>query len=322
MKMLYTVEDIRNAVNDVLSDAKSTRFAIVAFVGRDPLRWLPTPKDLQVYCWPRAGGTNPDGIDALVNAGVTVHFKESLHSKVYHCESRGTVLGSANLSENALGTGRLIETAIRLPPGVFSVSQQMELLGGSVASGSQAFNDMMEKLRIEHVAYYQRNPDKKKSTRRRYGNGLITFGEWAELNENNRAPWQLGLWSGQYDPPQDVVEEFQEAGGKQFSNWRAHDCRYLTKTWGIQKKGAFWWYPEVYSPTKDTRWAENSNVWFANINVPSGVSVPFDCKEGRFLNALDEAIKEYADETEYLEGRVKGKFLRLLLDKYDREGDR
>lgn len=124
MKVLHAVNDIRNAVSEVLGDVASARYAIVAFVGRDPLRWITEPRGLQVYCWPRAGGTNPDGIDALVNAGATVHFKESLHSKVYHSDTRGTVLGSANLSDNALGTGRLTETVIYLPPGAFSLGRR------------------------------------------------------------------------------------------------------------------------------------------------------------------------------------------------------
>lgn len=333
MKILHAVEDIRNAVSEVLGDPASARYAIVAFVGCDPLRWIPHPKGLQVYCWPRAGGTNPDGIDALINAGATVHFKESLHSKVYHCESTGTVIGSANLSDNALGTGRLTETAIQLPAGAFRLDEQMKGLDGSVASDAAEFLPLMDKLRREHVAYYQRNPEvqkgTKKGTKRSTGKGGLTFGQWALLGENSRAPWQLGLWFGSHEPPQDVLEEFKETGGINFVNWRAHhdkkhleigvatlDCEYQTNTWGIRTRGIQWWFPQAYKASNEPEWQEMPHVWYTSVNVPSAVSVPFDSSEPRFLEALANAVSEFGEESGNLKGRVKGKFLKLLIAKY------
>lgn len=328
MNVLYRVEELREAVMDVLGDASSNRYAIVAFVGRHPLRWLRNPKGLQVFCWPRAGGTNPEGIDALVNAGVTVHFKESLHSKVYHSDSRGTVIGSANLSDNALGSGRLTETAVKLPPGAFSIDEQLTLLEGAVRSGTRAFNGMLDTLRREHVAYYQRNPGQFAGSAA--PEELLTFRQWAERDDHVRSPWQLGLWSGSDGPPQDAVDQFQRTANTPFSNWRAHhsesnievgvatlDCQYFADKRGRRKQGALWWFPEAAHLSGDPAWEERPHLWFAKVDVPAGVSVPFDCSEPRFLNALDRVIAKFPDEIDELEGPVSPEFVELLLAEYN-----
>jgi len=330
MKVLHTTEEIRNAVRDVLGDASSNRYAFVAFVGADPLRWLPNPQGLQVFCWPRAGGTNPDGIDALVNAGAIVHFKDSLHSKVYHSDTRGTVIGSANLSDNAMGSGRLTETAIKLPAGIFSLDEQLKLLNAATASGSPAFTAMMEKLRREHVAYYQRNPEffaGKQAPKLK-----LTFGQWANLNKKNRSPWQLGLWSEQADPPQDVLEDFQATGGNQFSTWRAHsnkknievhvatlECQFRADGRGIMKKNAEWWFPEAQRLSTDACWTYMPHVWFARSNIPNGVTEPFDCTERLFLDALDRVVRKFAEKIDDIEGPIGGEFLELLIEEYQKD---
>lgn len=82
MKVWHTTSDIRAAVNHVLDLPGTSRYAIVAFIGRQPLRLLSDPKGLQVYCWPLAGGTHPEGIDALIIAGAKVFFVQHLHAKV------------------------------------------------------------------------------------------------------------------------------------------------------------------------------------------------------------------------------------------------
>lgn len=330
MKVLHTTQEIRNAVRDVLDDASSNRYAFVAFVGADPLRWLPDPQGLQVFCWPRAGGTNPEGIDALVNAGAVVHFKESLHSKVYHSDARGTVIGSANLSDNALGSGRLTETAIKLPAGIFSLDEQLKLLEGATASDSPDFTAMMEKLRREHVAYYQRNPEF--LTGEHAPKLKLTFGQWADLNKKNRSPWQLGLWSEQANPPQDVLEDFQAIGGIQFSTWRAHsneknievhvatlECQFRADGRGIMKKNAEWWFPEFQRLSTDAHWTEMPHVWFARNNVPNGVTEPFDCTEQRFLDALDRIVRQCSEKIDDIKGPIGGEFLELLIEEYQKD---
>jgi hypothetical protein len=113
MEILLTAGAIAERVRYVLEAPEGERYAIVAFIGARPLTCVKKPRNLHIYCWPSAGGTHPDGVDSLVKEGANVAFVECLHSKVYHSE-RGTVVGSANLSSNALG-GTLTERAVYLP---------------------------------------------------------------------------------------------------------------------------------------------------------------------------------------------------------------
>src|SRR5664279_4777421 len=121
MEILTEPEQIRFAIRKLLSDTKDERILAVAFVGADALSLLPAHKGITVYCWPQPGGTNPAGIDALVAAGAQVHFVERLHSKIYWSQAHGALIGSANLTANALGEGGLREAVVRLPAGLFDI---------------------------------------------------------------------------------------------------------------------------------------------------------------------------------------------------------
>jgi hypothetical protein len=63
------------------------------------------PKGLIVYCWPNVAATNPDGVKDLISKGASVYFVERLHMKLFWSESGGAVVGSCNLTQNALGGG-------------------------------------------------------------------------------------------------------------------------------------------------------------------------------------------------------------------------
>src|SRR5579872_6181884 len=71
--------------------------------------------------WPQPGGTNPAAIEALVAAGAHVHFVDRLHTKIYWSRAHGSLIGSANLTANALGESRFREAVVRLPPGRFDI---------------------------------------------------------------------------------------------------------------------------------------------------------------------------------------------------------
>ena len=113
MEILLTSAAIAERIRYVMDAPLGQRYVIVGFIGSRPLQWIARPEGVQVFCWPLAGGTNPDGIDSLIEAKSKVWFVEKLHAKVYH-SNRGTVVGSANLSSNALD-GALTETAVSLP---------------------------------------------------------------------------------------------------------------------------------------------------------------------------------------------------------------
>lgn len=103
VEYLTSSEEIRNCIHRIF-DRPGKKWAIVAFVGRRAIDQLPKDvDDLNIICWPCPGATNPEGIRELMGAGIKVYLCEKLHSKVYWSEGAGVIIGSANLSWNALG---------------------------------------------------------------------------------------------------------------------------------------------------------------------------------------------------------------------------
>src|SRR4051812_23758 len=99
-KLLYTSSDVRSAVIDLFSNSKGRRVAVVGFVGAGAESYLPKPEGIELYCWPKAGGTNPNMLRTLAKRKVEIRFVDSLHMKVFWAEKRGAVVTSANLSTN------------------------------------------------------------------------------------------------------------------------------------------------------------------------------------------------------------------------------
>src|SRR5436309_13786173 len=81
--VLYTSADVRRAIIDLFSSPARQRVAISAFVGAGAEAYLPRPSGLRLYCWPKAGGTNPNALRRLMKGGVLVFFVDSLHMKLY-----------------------------------------------------------------------------------------------------------------------------------------------------------------------------------------------------------------------------------------------
>src|ERR1051325_7986254 len=122
MKIITEPARIRAALHDLLSDPNDERVAAVAYVGADALSFLSAPTGITIYCWPQAGGTNPIAVEELVRNGIKVNFVKRLHAKVYWSQSRGALIGSANLTSNALGEGGLREAVVWVPPGAFDMN--------------------------------------------------------------------------------------------------------------------------------------------------------------------------------------------------------
>ena len=103
--ILYSAEEIRREIQSVLNSNNGQRCAIVAFVGQDVLDFIQEPAGLTVYCWPNVAATHPDGINNLLSKGAVVFFVDRLHVKLFWSADGGAVLGSCNLTRNALGGG-------------------------------------------------------------------------------------------------------------------------------------------------------------------------------------------------------------------------
>jgi hypothetical protein len=116
-KLLYNSKEVRAAIIDLFRKGKGRRVAISAFIGKGAESYLANPKGIEIVCWPKAGGTNPNAIRDLIALGAKVFFSDSLHMKIYWAEDQGCIISSANLSTNALGSGNLKECGIFLEAG-------------------------------------------------------------------------------------------------------------------------------------------------------------------------------------------------------------
>jgi len=266
--------------------------------------------------------------------GAQVAFVERLHSKVFHSEF-GTVLGSANLSDNALG-GALIETAIYLPPGAFPVDALLNRLKREMlAPGSSEFAVRFARLRREHNAYRQRNPAPEVpalasdvGTVTEIESGKVpSFGEW--FNAPNRAAWQLGAWTHYASVPDDVAQQQLESSGRETATFISDEagdkydlslptleCRFHRNQYRISKNGMQWWYPKIVCRSADAAWAESPYFFLADELVPTGCTVPFDIREPQFKKALSDAVLELGEKSEQMKGPVSDEFIKVLARHY------
>jgi len=299
MEILTAPAQMRSAIRKLFSDGKDQRIVAVAFVGADALSFLPANKGVVVYCWPQPGGTNPAGIEALVDAGVTVHFVERLHAKIYWSRDHGSLIGSANLTANALGESGLREVAVCLPPGLFDIRPFIRSL-----KIIDDFDGKLKWLHQAHIRFLQRNPNWKVPPAP--AGRALSFAKWLSRG-NGRAEWRLGWYDEDCDPPRDAVEQLeQEAGSKAYKTFlavkRRSDLRVGVFTLGFRVSkaakgkltisGLHWWAPETRVTTDDKEWQTYPYIWFARRFLPKGERGPFDCRAPRFRASLVAAIQE------------------------------
>lgn len=186
LKILYTSADIRKAVIDIFRESRGRRIAITAFVGRGAEAFLPKPEGIELICWPKAGGTNPNAIRQLMKRGVKVFFADRLHMKLYWTEDKGCILTSANLSTNALGSGDLREIGVYLP----SYQVKIDRILRTIERQPVSYKKLLT-LDKAHHEYTTRNWE----TQARQH--IMSFSEWYTLP--NRPPWKIGYWNANSD---------------------------------------------------------------------------------------------------------------------------
>jgi hypothetical protein len=180
--ILYRSADVRKKIIDIFEASASRRVAIVAFVGDGAETYIPNPKGVEVVCWPKAGGTNPDAIRRLIENGARVYFCDSLHMKVYWTKDKGAVITSANLSQNALGSGNLREVGIWVEPGQVDIDRILKSLNYWKVSARD-----LHALDIAHREYHVRNRLGHRKTQ------ILAFPEW--YDSAHRTGWRLCWWS-------------------------------------------------------------------------------------------------------------------------------
>lgn len=332
MKLLLG-PSIAEKIKDVLADASDERVAVVAFVGRNPLRWLPDkPEGTHIYCWPHPGATNPDGIRQLIKAGVHVHLVPNMHAKVYWSRTGGAVVGSANLSHNGLGDAGLFEAGVYLAPGIIDIEEVLQSLRPSAISqdtNKQAFDKALAVLDREHNAYCARNPSTA-SFATTASRSKPTFGEW--LASTGRKDWQINYWTYEMDRAPNDLNTVVGEGQPEFEceNWCAEDiedrlsCNIPTleirlssktfKRWQSTKPK--WWMPTTSYTSTDRAFKDMPFIWACREKIPAGVEVPFNNEEPAFLRALDRAIEGAGEAFLNAKGPVSRSFVEILAKNY------
>ena len=161
MNYLRTSQDIKQRLDQIFTRS-GQKWAIVAFVGYGALDLLPKGvRDLGIICWPKPEATNPDGIRRLLNAGIRVYFCDRLHTKLFWTEGGGVIIGSANLSRNALGNSGQHEFAVFIDDKRFDIEAVLSML---------TYNEVTEAslcaLDTAYIATRQKDPDSDEINRR------------------------------------------------------------------------------------------------------------------------------------------------------------
>ncbi len=133
-----------------LFETDERKVAIVGFVGGNAAEYISNFENLEIYCWPLPHATNPDGIVALSEQHANVYFKEKLHAKIYWAEGRGVIIGSANLSDNALGENGLMEFAVYIRDEKFNIDDVIKdfKLDGLSKFSKRQLNELQKKSRV------------------------------------------------------------------------------------------------------------------------------------------------------------------------------
>jgi hypothetical protein len=188
-KILYTSADVRKTIIDLFEKSKGRRVAITAFVGKGAEAYLPKPDGIELICWPKAGGTNPNALRVLMKKGIQVKFADNLHMKVYWTADQGAVITSANLSVNALGSGNLQELGILVPSDALDIDRIIQKIK------PRSINVMeLASLDVAHRRYQMINKGMKRESVK-----LPTFLEWYETPMRNEN-WRLGYWDEDIHP--------------------------------------------------------------------------------------------------------------------------
>lgn len=185
MRYLRNSAEIRGRLLQLFS-GPGRKWAVVGFVGYNAVDHLPKDvSNLNVICWPKAGGTNPDGVRRLIDNGVGVYFCKRLHQKIYWRENAGLIVGSANLSDNALGEDGLHEFAVYCDDNHFDINQVLSSLKYDAVT-----TEALARLDVEHTAYARNAPvDHHRHSARR----PRTFISAATVR--HRKPWKIVTWT-------------------------------------------------------------------------------------------------------------------------------
>jgi hypothetical protein len=182
VEVLYTSAALRGAIRDVLGEPQpeDRRLALVAYVGIDAQDFLPDPDGLEIVCWLQPGATDALTLGRLRQRGAILFKSRKLHMKVYWSSRKGCVVCSANASNNALGSGGLIEAGVRLPQGAVDVDRLWKA----------AKPDPVSAVDLKDLA--NKTPQRKPPDSHRSRAKAPSFLDWTKTE--GVQSWKLGWW--------------------------------------------------------------------------------------------------------------------------------
>lgn len=208
-QFLENSREIRESLFDLFS-GNDQKYAVVAFVGKNAVDYLPNFKNTTVVCWPKAGGTNPEGIRNLINSGVAVKFCDSLHSKIFWCKSKGLIVSSSNLSDNALGDNGLIEFGVRINDPEYDFHSKV--LNPLKACLRNVSEEELDRLDIDNNQFNRKNNIKidDESNQKNYA-------EW--YKNKHKQKWKI-VWYSETSIADEITknEVFEGFGVKKWKN--------------------------------------------------------------------------------------------------------
>jgi hypothetical protein len=294
-KILYTSGEVRKAIAKLFSESEGNRVAISAFVGGGASAFLPKPGGLKLICWPKAGGTNPHALRKLLQSKVEVYFADAVHMKVYWTEDLGAVITSANLSQNALGSGNVREIGVQLPAGVIDIQRVISWI-----KPHQATKRELLRLDRQHKLFATRNPGHQKKSK---------ADSWADWYVSKwKSEWKLGWW----DADATVSITAKEYAKREYGISDPHD--FIAGKKGEFEKGDWvltfslrkqspgniqWLYVDdfIHVPKLDKGSYDPSYPYQAvQVSSPSKYTVPPFQIDRRFREALVGTVREFGAE--------------------------
>jgi hypothetical protein len=328
MEILVTSKQIRDKIRWVLGDTHDERIALVAFVGHDAVKFLANPKGIQLYCWLKVLGTNPNGLRSLLSRDVDLFEVNNLHMKLYWSRKRGAVLGSANLSENALGNDVQFELAVYLPPKTVDIKRLMKRFVARKIDGPR-----IDSFETRYNLYPLRNQDdftQFSSSKSQTPNFL----DWCSLRRKSiETPFRLYWWWEEANPPNDALKVVKQETGSDYNlgfinsmskkdyelgEWVLSFRESSYTNGDIRPLKIGWFVPQEYARTQEKGWAKYSHIWFQVRKTLQ--SEPFDLQDPIFKKALTNVLIEHGNDVENVvmknSTQPTGGFLRSLEQKY------
>jgi len=308
MDVLYTTSALATKIKSMFKNSKGRRVVIVAFIGSKADHFLPNQKGVEIYCWPKPGGTNPKTLKTLIKNGAVLKFVDRVHMKVYWTSDQGAVITSANLSTSALGENGLREIGVHVPSSNIDIDKIVKSLNTYDVTSKK-----LQELEVE----YSRLP----GNFREKNGADHTFIEW--FNQKGiRQPFHLG-WFYDNDKVSLAVKAKQEAK-ELWGTDKMYDWMNVSKTAATGIRESLWMLSFSLGPFDDAFVIKASSVheigWFyADLIVPIlkseddysdewpyqvvqakprlfNAGKPFEDKDPKFKKAFKKAVLEYGRE--------------------------